>query len=222
MKTRMFASLAIALIAVFGWTLGAFAQGPQPGRGGSRGQAQGYNLPPATGGTLDAQTTGALVDALNDEYHARAYYEAVIAKFGASTPFSNIMQAESQHIETVKLLLTRYNVPIPADTFTGKVTAPATLQEAIQGAVDAKKGNVAMYDRFLAFVTQEDVKTIFIQLREVSQTRHLTALERALRGNYAGGIGLGRGGRWTNDTTTAPPQTPQTDWWQRLFGRWSR
>ncbi len=219
MKKKLFVSVTFAVIAMLSLTLGAFAQGPQPGRG--FGTGTGYALPPATGGTLDAQTTQALIDALNDEYHAHAFYEAVIAKFGQVAPFTNILRAEQLHIETVKLLLTRYNVAIPADAYTGKVTAPATLKEALQAAVDAEKANVALYDRLLASVTQADIKTAFEQMRLVSQTRHLPAFEQALTGNYATGTGQGfGGGRWNNSTA---PTTTQTNPLQQFFGgRWNR
>jgi hypothetical protein len=182
MKKKFLAGVLVALIAAFSLTTGAFAQGP---RGGGARLGTGANLPPVTStATLDGQTTQALIDALNDEYHAHAFYQAVIAKFGAVAPFTNIVRAEESHINIVKTLMTRYNVPIPADKFTGNVTMPATLNEAIQAAVDAEKANVALYDRF-TFVKETDIKAAFEQMRAVSQTRHLPAFEQALSGNYA-------------------------------------
>ena len=43
-----------------------------------------------------------MIDAINDEYHARAFYNAVIDKFGEIRPFSNIVQAETRHAETIE------------------------------------------------------------------------------------------------------------------------
>jgi rubrerythrin len=181
MKKRILVGVLVALIAALGLTTGAFAQGP---RGGGAGLGTGVNLPPVTStATLDAQTTQALTDALSDEYHAHAYYEAVIAKFGAVAPFTNIVRAEESHINIVKTLMTRYNVPIPTDKYTGNITAPATMNEAIQAAIDAEKANIAMYDRF-TFVKEADIKAAFDQMRSVSQTRHLPAFEQALSGHY--------------------------------------
>ena len=182
MKKKILAGVLVALFAAFSLTTGAFAQGP---RGNGAGLGTGVNLPPVSSTTmLDAQTAQALVDALNDEYHAHAFYAAVIAKFGAVAPFTNILRAEESHINTVKTLMTRYNVPIPADKYTGNIAAPATLNEAIQAAIDAEKANVALYDQF-TFIKETDIKAAFDQMRNVSQTRHLPAFEQALSGNYA-------------------------------------
>jgi len=41
-------------------------------------------------GLLDEQTKQALVEAINDEYKAKALYNAVITKIGESNPFLNI------------------------------------------------------------------------------------------------------------------------------------
>ncbi len=172
MKTKILIGVAIAVVAVLSLTVGAFAQGPQPGWGW---QVQ----PPAAGAPLDVQTQQALIDALNDEYHAHAFYQAVIDKFGQVAPFINILRAESAHIAAVQSLMTRYGMPIPADSYIGQVQAPATLDDALRAAVDAEKANVALYDRF-TFITQSDIQAVFDQLRNVSQTRHLPAFENAL------------------------------------------
>jgi hypothetical protein len=181
-----------AVLALVGLTaLGkvALAQGPQlPG------------VPAASSNGLDAKTAQALTDALNDEYRAHAFYEGFIAKFGAVTPFANIVRAESAHIEAVKSLMVRYGMSVPADTFAGQIKIPATLNEALQAGIDAEKANVAMYDRF-TFVKESDIQAVFSQLRNVSQTRHLTAFERALGSGAVHGLGnpgWGRfGQRWS-------------------------
>lgn len=172
MKTKILVGVAMAVFAVLSLTVGALAQGPQPGW-------DWRVQPPIAGAPLDTQTQQALIDALNDEYHAHAFYQAVIDKFGQVAPFTNILRAESAHIAAVQSLMTRYGLAIPADSYIGQVQAPATLNDALQAAVDAEKANVALYDRF-AFITQPDIQAVFAQLRNVSQTRHLPAFENAL------------------------------------------
>lgn len=207
MKQKIGLSIALALVALMSMTLGAFAQGPQSGAG------FGLDAAPVVGATLDAPAQQALTAALNDEYHARAFYQAVIDQFGQVAPFANIVRAEVGHIAAVQNLMTRYGMAIPADPYLGKIAAPATLTDALKIGVDAEKANVAMYDRF-TFITQTDIKAVFAQLRNVSQTRHLPAFENALTGNTAS-AGFGYG--WNQSPTT--PTLPQNSGYGR---RWTR
>lgn len=135
---------------------------------------------PATNTSLDAKTQQAMIDAINDEYHARAFYNAVIDKFGEIRPFSNIVHAETRHAERLSRLFKRYGLPIPEDSFAGKVEAPETLEIACQVGVEAEIANVKMYDKFLGFVQESDLRDTFTQLRYVSQNKHKVAFERCL------------------------------------------
>ncbi len=127
---------------------------------------------------LNARTRQAMVDAINDEYHARALYSTAIEKFGLVRPFSNIVQAEDRHVSLWQTLFQQYGLPIPTDKFAGKMSVPSTLSVACQQGVKAEIANVAMYDRFLDFVQQPDLRAAFRQLRRVSQERHLPAFQR--------------------------------------------
>jgi hypothetical protein len=127
---------------------------------------------------LDAQTQQAMIDAINDEYHAHAFYSAVIEKFGEIRPFANIVHSEARHIDLWKGLFTKYGLPIPPDTFAGNVNAPDTIQAACEAGVEGEIANVAMYDQFLSFVQQPDLRAAFTQLRHVSQNNHLRAFQR--------------------------------------------
>lgn len=127
---------------------------------------------------LDAKTKQAMIDAINDEYRARAFYNAVVQKFGSVRPFSNIVQAENNHVNLWKVLFAKYGMNVPADVFAGKMAVPNTLQAACQGGIENEIANVQMYDRFLGFVTQPDLQAVFRQLRQVSQERHLPAFQR--------------------------------------------
>lgn len=130
--------------------------------------------------SLNDQTKQAMIDAINDEYQARAFYNAVMQKFGSIRPFSNIVQAEDNHVNLWMNLFTQYGMTIPEDTFAGKMSVPDTLKAACQMGIDIEIDNVKMYDRFLQFVTQSDLKAAFSRLRQISQERHLPAFQRCV------------------------------------------
>jgi len=155
----MIVSVVVAVVAVLSLTVSAFAQTSQP---------------------LSDQTKAALVAAINDEYKARATYQAVLDKFGSVPPFANTVRSEGTHIAALERLFAAYGLPVPPDAYAGTVEVPATLKEAAQIGVDAEIGNVAMYDGFLTFVQESNVVTVFTQLRDASQDKHLPAFQRAL------------------------------------------
>jgi hypothetical protein len=128
----------------------------------------------------DPRTQQAMIEAINDEYRARAFYTAVLNKFGPVRPFLNIVQAEDRHVQLWNRLFSQYGVPIPQDTFAGKLEAPGTLREACQMGVEAEIANVRMYDNFLRFVQESDLRAAFSQLRWVSQNNHQRAFERCV------------------------------------------
>lgn len=148
--------------------------------------------PVSAEGSLDEKTQQAMIDSINDEYHARAFYTAVIEKFGEVKPFTNIVKSEDNHVNLWVNIFGRYNLPVPADTFANNannIQVPATLAEACEIAVEAEIANVKMYENFLTFVEQPDLKATFSRLKEISQTRHLPAFQRC---NDPAGQGRGR------------------------------
>jgi len=127
---------------------------------------------------MDEKVQQAMVEAINDEYKARALYTAVIDKFGAVRPFINIVQAEERHVQRWQRLFNQYRLPIPEDTFAGNIAAPDTLKAACENGVEAEIADAQMYDRFLEFVEEPDLRETFIQLRNVSRDHHQRAFER--------------------------------------------
>lgn len=139
--------------------------------------------PTSAQGRLDDRTVEALRAALDDERHAKALYGAVIDRYGEIRPFINIVSAERRHEKMVLDLFARYGVPVPEDRWgREKVEAPATIAEACRAGVVAEKANVAMYDGFLTFVKEADIRAVFSRLREVSEQNHLRAFERCASG----------------------------------------
>ncbi|HQR36908.1 MAG TPA: DUF2202 domain-containing protein [Blastocatellia bacterium] len=151
---------------------------------------------PAGTSTLDQRTAKALVTALNDERRAESSYAAVIRQFGSVRPFSHIVGAERQHQELLLTLFAKYNVAVPADA--NDQTTPveyATLRDACSAAVRAEQANAAMYDEFLSYTTEADIRAVFTQLRDNSRNKHLPAFERCSTG---AGTGQGRGQGFRN------------------------
>jgi hypothetical protein len=146
---------------------------------------------PTFAGQLDAKTQGALIEAIQDEYKARALYQKVMDKFGEIRPFSNIIKAEEQHITWLKPLFEKYDVDIPEDEWYKKVPEFATVQEACEAGVKAEIENAGMYDEFFSFVKEQDIIDTFTLLRDASQEKHLPAFRRCAN---TGGIGKSRGG----------------------------
>ena len=140
---------------------------------------------------LSQQEIKILHEALEDEYLAWSTYDQVIEDFGEISPFINIREAESRHIEALCTLFNRYGVPIPPNPWPGKVERYKSVQEACEGGVKAEIANGEMYERLLAGTQRSDFLRVLSNLQEASQQRHLRAFERCVsRGG--GGCGAGR------------------------------
>ncbi|MDY6899434.1 MAG: DUF2202 domain-containing protein [Cyanobacteriota bacterium] len=121
----------------------------------------------------------ALIEALNDEYKARATYSAVISKFGAIRPFTNIVESEERHIQALLSLFRKYEIPIPVDNWADIVKAPASVLEACQTGVSGEIENREMYQKLLAITPEyPDVQRVFLNLQRASQENHLPAFQR--------------------------------------------
>ena len=139
-----------------------------------------------------------LNEALDDEYHAWATYDQVIADFGEVPPFSNIREAEARHIEALCTLYTRYGLTVPENPWPGKVVHYASLQAACEAGVTAEIANGEMYERLLDSSLRPDIVSVLRNLQEASQQRHLAAFQRCTQrsaGGGGGGAGRHRGGR---------------------------
>lgn len=127
--------------------------------------------------------------AIEDEYLAHAEYAAIIAKFGAQNPFSNIISSEETHIAWLSSEFAARKLPVPADEGAKHVVMPSTLEGAFKAGVQAEIDNIAMYERFLKYpiiarAENAAVRDLFTRLRDASKN-HLRAFENGLnrRGN---------------------------------------
>jgi hypothetical protein len=129
----------------------------------------------------------ALLSALEDEYHAEAFYDAVMDRFGEYRPFSNIIRAERTHQAELIALMDFYGVEVPANTELGSAAIAAAVPASFSGAcaigVQAEIDNAALYDRDLlpAVAAYPDIIDVFARLRDASQTKHLPAFQNCAR-----------------------------------------
>nr|WP_321461745.1 DUF2202 domain-containing protein [uncultured Cohaesibacter sp.] len=126
----------------------------------------------------------ALTTALEDEYHAEAFYDAVMEKYGAVRPFANIIRAEQMHQSMLIDIMTYYGMDIPANkALTSaeiRAAVPATLGEACNIGVKAEVDNAGLYsDKLLPAVRDySDITATFKALSDASQLKHLPAFQR--------------------------------------------
>ncbi|WP_072622472.1 ferritin-like domain-containing protein [Spirulina major] len=160
-------------LKMVGWFGSAIALGALWG-----GVAIGQQTPAQSTGRIDAQTQAAMIAAIEDEYHAHAFYTAVIEKYGAVRPFTNIVQAEERHAARLQTLFEQYGLPVPPDTFAGTVAAPQSIAAACAMGIEAEILNVQMYDEFLTWVSEPALRDLFSQFRRVSSEKHQRAFER--------------------------------------------
>lgn len=188
-------SMTIVLTATL--LISASVANAQRGRQGAMRNRAAVNV-----SRLDVQTRNAILSALDDERKAKAFYGAVLAKYGEIRPFSNIVNAEARHESALAALLTKYGIEVPADAWASrKIDVPSTLQATFPAAIKLEQENIALYDGFLKFVKEEDIKAVMSQLQWASQERHLPAFQRR-----AGGM-QGRGQAPTAQAGVAMAQT---------------
>ncbi|MGP1562021.1 MAG: ferritin-like domain-containing protein [Helicobacteraceae bacterium] len=133
----------------------------------------------------------ALRIALYDEYKAYEMYRAIIARFGNQRPFSNIIQAEAAHIESISYLCAKYGVPLPENDAATKIALPSSLQECCQMGVQAEIDNINMYNNLLPYASG-DVLDVFYRVQAASANNHLPALSACLGADL--GVDLSGGG----------------------------
>lgn len=139
----------------------------------------------------------ALQAALDDEYHARATYRAVLDAFGDVRPFVNIVESEERHIQALTRQCEKHGIAVPSDKWAGRVSAPESLKRACEDGVKAERKNAALYEELIEAAREyPGVQETFRRLQAASQERHLPAFERCEeRAGPDEGAGRGRGRR---------------------------
>ena len=142
--------------------------------------------------TLSEIEINALNEALAGEYLAFATYNQVVTDLGEVQPFSDIREAEIQHVDTLCALFVRYGLAVP-DSQPEKVVHYASLQEACEAGVAAEVALGNMYQRLLDMALRPDILTVFREFQEASHQRHLAAFRCCVQRPALSGAGRGRG-----------------------------
>lgn len=171
--------------------------GHRHGRGhpsGGRGRGCDTSFAAVERRGLSEAAHAAVLEALDDERHAFAFYTAVLERFPDAMPFAHIVEAEGRHVAALEAVLRAYGREVPADRRLGSAevrrAVPASVACACDIAVAAEIGNVGLYvDRLLPMVAgYGDVAAVFVRLMEASRDRHLPAFRRWTAGQrFRGG-----------------------------------
>lgn len=170
-KRTLIIALTVTVLAIFAFAGFASAQG-----GPNNGPGRGRGTPAAPTTPLTADELQALNEVLQDEYHAAAVYDAVIADFGEVAPFVPIRQAEAQHAAVIERLFERYGLAAPANEWAGaEITSFESVEAACAAGVAAETANAELYNRALAATDKPDLTNVFTHLQAASLENHLPA-----------------------------------------------
>lgn len=172
-KRTLMIALTVTALSLFAFAGFASAQG-----GPSNGNGNGPGVPPAPTTPLTADETQALNDMLQDEYHAWAVYDSVIADFGQVAPFVQIQKAEAQHAAVLERLFTRYGLELPENEWAeADIPSFDSVEAACVAGVAAEIANAELYDWALSVTDKPDLTNVFTHLQAASLESHLPAFE---------------------------------------------
>lgn len=120
-----------------------------------------------------------LLYAIQDEYSARTEYDYIISNFDITKPFTNIIEAEIVHISLLLPLFETYDIEVPEDDSQEHLIQIDSITTAFETGVYAEIINIAMYNMFLEEDLPDDIREVFISLRDASEN-HLVAFQRNL------------------------------------------
>lgn len=118
-----------------------------------------------------------LMYSIQDERMALAEYELIMKNFNISKPFSNIVEAEKTHEGLLLDLYKKYGFTVPSFIGSEHVIIPDTLKDTFDIGVEAEIKNIDMYEKFLSYDLNDDVRDVFIKLRDGSIS-HLAAFKK--------------------------------------------
>ncbi len=174
MKTKLSKGLLLgALVFVFGLTLTLASVSASSVYSDIDGQKEF-----AFSEDIEYSLEEMLIFAIQDEYMAKAEYEAIINEFGEVRPFINIVLAEQEHINLLLPLFEKYGVALPENNAEASVVIPDSITSAIATGVEAEEKNIAMYELFLNQDNlEDDVRVVFEYLLAASEN-HLSAFSK--------------------------------------------
>jgi hypothetical protein len=150
--------------------------GSYGGRGGMMGNSQGGVISTdLTGSDYDETSLKATLDILlMDEFKARAEYEAIVDEFGLVSPYTQLIQAETQHIQSLERIYDAFGFAIPADTGKDYAVLPTSLDASYQIGITAETNNIALYETYLLTDLPTSVERVFANLQRASENHLAT------------------------------------------------
>lgn len=112
---------------------------------------------------------------INDEYQARAEYEAIIDEFGAQAPFTNLVKAETMHINALTRLFNAYELDVPSDNSKNTIV-PDSVEKAYAAGIVTEKESIVLYEKYLDQDLPVNVERVFTNLQNASKN-HLATFE---------------------------------------------
>ncbi len=154
------------------------------GQGSCCGQGDGCDssIADLTEAPLTDEAHAALLEGLDDEYRARAFYLAVLDRFPNALPFDHIEGAEERHANALSAILRAYGRAVPTNPYIGgeeiRRSVPASLACACDMAVKEERHNDELYECLLRKVDGFPlIRQVFTRLMLASRERHLPAFE---------------------------------------------
>lgn len=174
------------------WSGGECGGGNGRGRRHRGGGGCAMPIPAQFGASLSPEAHSAVLEALDDEYRARAFYLAVLERFPGAMPFLHIVDAELRHADALGSVLSAYGNAVPANRHIGsediRRSVPTSAACARDLAASEERRNVSLYERLLAQVADyPPIAEVFTRLMLASRDRHLPAFERGSTGLRQGG-----------------------------------
>lgn len=119
-----------------------------------------------------------LLKALDDEYKAYSFYFSA-SEFGA--PFTNLLEAEANHINAIIFHLNELGAQIPANPYSFATTK--SFEEAAVIALQNEQANVELYNTLVTNENDAQIIDTFYRLQAASYNNHIPSLQNALNLN---------------------------------------
>jgi hypothetical protein len=130
---------------------------------------------------LSKNEVHALHEALDDEFKAWATYDQVIDDFGPIRPFINIREAEARHIDALLGIFDEHELTPPENPWIGKTPRFDSVASACAAAAQAEVDNAELYQRIMQYSDRPEILSVFRNLCDASQQRHLPAFRRCVQ-----------------------------------------
>jgi hypothetical protein len=131
-----------------------------------------------SGTNLTPEETEFLISAYKDECRDKYFFKKAYEKFPDASAFAKIMNSEQNHMSALESVFNKYDIETPKNLDFSDIVMPSNSDEACALGLKYEKENVEMYKKFLLSVTNNFLKTVFEDLRDITINRNIPALEK--------------------------------------------